>query len=105
MSQLLFENFSLPGLSLEFGNLGTLGQLDSAVAMVLHEAPPNADGALQQRRSSVLVNFVDTRLGAPESHLIAGGGGGVGSAPMQVEQPRGSVPQAQGEAWSPVAGV
>ncbi|KAK9790768.1 hypothetical protein WJX73_001816 [Symbiochloris irregularis] len=91
MSQLLLDTLSLPGLSLEFNNLGNLGHLDSAVAM-LHETGP-ADNVLQQRRSSVLVNFVDTRLGAPESHII---GGGMGSAPMQTDA-RVPAPPSQGQ--------
>ena len=87
MSQLLGQ-LSLPDMP----QLEHLGRLNSAVAM-LHERDVG-DVVLQQRRSSVLLSFVDTRLGASDAQLIhqgmpmqidtaTGGGGGMsGWAPM-----------------------
>ena len=64
------------------GDLGDLGKLNSAVAM-LHETRDPSDNVLQQRRSSVLL-YVDNRLGGPEGDLIPPGSAG-GVAPMQMD--------------------
>lgn len=63
----LLEQLSMPDIG-PSTSLGDLGMLNSAVAM-LHERDV-ADVALQHRRSSVLLNYVDNRLGAPEGQIL-----------------------------------
>ena len=82
--QQLLGGLSMPsssGLDYFTSDLGDLGKLSSAVAM-LHER--DVADVLQQRRSSVLLSYVDNRLGAPEGQLIQG------ASAMQHEAPGGS---------------
>lgn len=88
MSQFL-GNLSLPGDSGGFdpfaADFGELGNFASAVALLQERDVPDL---LQQRRSSVLLSYVDTRLGAPEGQLVH-----QRPSAMHVDMPRASSAQ------------